>query len=245
MALLHYRSAIRMAEAIAPLPGADAMSCLSRMLDLKLTVEGLDYVPASGGFILTPSHPTGIADGVAVFDALKTVRPDMAIFANRDAIRAAPGLGDLLIPVEWRSGEKSYAKSRATLEATARAFDAGRAVVLFPSGRIAFRQNGVLTERPWQVSAVTLARRYGVPIVPMDIRARNSSLFYLLSRVSTDLRDITVFHEFLNKKRAPFAIRVGRPIPPEALEGDPAVVTVRLQRHTVESLRADPDAVFG
>ncbi len=240
----HYRQALRMCDDISGLSGRDALAYLSRLLELDLSVEGLDNIPADGGFILAPSHPTGIADGIAIFDLLKSRRPDMAIFANRDAIRAAPGFRDVLIPVEWRQGEKSHAKSRDTLEETARAFAQQKAVVLFPAGRIAYWNDGALTERPWQNSVVALARRYGFPVVPANMTARNSGLFYLLSRFSTELRDITVFHEFLNKKRQPFSIVVGRPIPAEALSGDPAAVTARLQHHTVTRLRQDRHAEF-
>ena len=122
---------------------------------LSKLLSPFENLPASGGFILAPSHPTGIADGIAVFDFLKTARPDMAIFANRDALRVAPGFRDLIIPVEWRQGEKTLSKSRDTLEMTARAFSGKKVVVLFPSGRIAFWNEGRLTERPWQSSAST------------------------------------------------------------------------------------------
>lgn len=242
--ILHYREAIRLANAVGELSGWDAMSYLSGLLALDVTVQGRDNIPTSGGFILAPTHPTGIADGVAVFDMLKTVRRDIAIFANRDAQRVAPGFREIIIPVEWRQGEKSHAKSRDTLELTARAFAAGKAIVLFPSGRIAFWHEGALTERPWQSSLVSLARRYRYPIVPARITARNSGLFYLLSKYSTDLRDMTIFHELLNKKGRGFSIVVGRSIAADALEGDPLEVAQRLQHHTVEEMANDPNAVF-
>lgn len=240
----HYRQALRMCDDISALPGREALAYLSRLLELELSVIGSENIPAAGGFILATSHPTGIADGIATFDLLKERRPDMAIFANRDAIRAAPGFRDVIIPVEWRQGEKSHARSRDTLEATARAFAQQKAVVLFPSGRIAWWNEGRLTERPWQTSVVALARRFRFPVVPASMTARNSGLFYFLSRFSTELRDITVFHEFLNKKGQPFSIVVGRPIPPDALSGEPAAVTARLQHHTVTRLRENPDAEF-
>jgi len=241
---LHYGAAVRMANEMAPLPGHDALAYVSRLLAIDLRVAGIENIPQSGGFILACSHPTGIADGIAVIDMLGRVRRDFAIFANRDALRVAPRLADVLIPVEWRAGEKTHAKSRHTLEITARAFADERAVVLFPSGRIAFWNGDHLAERPWQPSLVALARRYGVPVVPVNVASRNSPLFYFVSRKSTELRDMTVFHELLNKKGKPFALTVGKPIPPEALEGDVAEVTRRLQDHTVLRLRDDPLAEF-
>ena len=59
-----------------------------------------------------------------------------------------------------------------------------------------------------------LARKFDLPVVPIHIRARNSALFYLFDAIHPTLRDITLFHETLNKTRQPFRIRVGAPIPP-------------------------------
>ncbi len=241
---LHYHEAVRMADAVATMSGHDAMEHISGLLSLDIDLTGEGRIPRQGAFILAPNHPTGIADGIAIFDALKRRRPDMAIFANRDALRVAPRFREVLIPVEWRPGEKTHAKSRDTLTETARAFADERAVVLFPSGRIAYWHDGRLTERPWQNSTVQLARRYAVPIVPVHIAARNSGLFYLLSRWSTELRDITIFHELLNKRGSRVSITVGAPVPPAALEGELAAVTRRLQDHTVEALARDPAARF-
>jgi putative hemolysin len=239
-----YRRAVSLADEIAPMSGHDAMAHLSALLSLKVDVAGLSNIPSSGGFILAPSHPTGIADGIAVFDVLKDIRPDMAIFANRDAERVATRFRDLIIPVEWRQDEKTHAKSRDTLEMTARAFMRNQAIVLFPSGRIAYWHEGRLTERPWQTSVISLARRYDFPIVPMRMTARNSGLFYLLSRYSTELRDMTIFRELLNKKGGSYSVVIGRPIPATDLEGESGEVIARLQEHTVFGLAADPEAVF-
>lgn len=241
---LHYKQAVAMADQIARLDGWRAFELISNLLSLDITLKGMSNLPVSGGFILAPNHPTGIADGIAIFDTLKAVRPDMTIFANRDALRVSPGFRDMIIPVEWRSGEKSYGKSRDTLEMTARAFAENRAVVLFPSGRLAFWNEGRLTERPWQNSVVSLARRYNYPVIPTHISARNSGLFYFLSKHSTEIRDMTLFHELLNKKGQKFAITVGRPITPDQLDGDPAEVAAALQEHTAIRMATDPDAVF-
>lgn len=241
---LHYRQAVEMADTIAPMDGWTAFQHISRLLSLELELTGTENIPAAGGFIVAPNHPTGIADGIAMFDALKAIRPDMSFFANRDAIRAAPGFRDMIIPVEWRAGAKSHGKSRDTLEMTARAFADNRAIVLFPSGRLAYWHEGRLTERPWQTSVVSLARRYAYPIVPAHIASRNSGLFYFLSKYSTEIRDMTLFHELLNKKDRKVSITFGKIIPPEHLEGEPADVAAALQEHAALTLAADPDAVF-
>ena len=242
--VLHYRQAVTMADAVADMTGLQCFGHVSDLLKLDVRVTGSRNLPRKGGFILVSNHPTGIADGVAVYDMLRDIRPDFMFFANRDAIRVSKGLADIIIPVEWRADHKSHAKSRETLVRTNRAFKDGRAIVLFPSGRIAYWSRGGLKERPWQATGIQMAKRYNVPIVPMHIEARNSWLFYLLAHRNPELRDMTVFHELLNKSDKTFAMTLGAPIDPDTLEADVQDLTVKLQHHCEHRLRDDPEAVF-
>jgi putative hemolysin len=217
---------------------------MSNLLKLDINVTNAERIPASGGFILVSNHPTGIADGVAVFDLLKTRRPDMMFFANRDAVRVNPRFAEMIIPVEWREEFKSKLKARETLQLTNHAVKEGKATVLFPSGRIAYWANGRLNERPWKTSAVGLARKYGLPILPVHMTARNSGLFYWFAKWSTELRDMTVFYELLNKKGDRFDFVTGNLIPAEELDGDLNEVTKALEKHTVYDMATDGDSRF-
>jgi len=166
------------------------------------------------------------------------------VFANRDAVRVNPRFAEMIIPVEWREEHKSKPKTRETLQLTNRAVADGKVTVLFPSGRIAYWANGKLNERPWKTSAVGLARKYNLPILPVHLTARNSGLFYWFAKWSTELRDMTVFHELLNKRGDRFDFLVGNLIPVEHLDGDVNDVTKALERHTVFDLAADGNATF-
>lgn len=241
---LNYRQAVKMADAVAPLSGQGSFQHVSDLLKLDVRVTGKHHLPSEGGFILVSNHPTGVPDGIAVFDMIKDVRGDLVFFANRDAVRVNPRLADIIIPVEWRQDAKSHAKSRETLVRTNSAFKDGRAVALFPSGRIAYWSGNGIKERPWQATGIQLAKRYGVPIVPMHMNARNSWLFYLLAHRTPELRDMTVFHELLNKKGKRFDMTIGAPIEPDVLEGDVQDLTVALQQHCEHALKDDPKAVF-
>ncbi|WJR69285.1 GNAT family N-acetyltransferase [Neorhizobium sp. CSC1952] len=243
-ALLRYGRAIEFANDISNLNGFQCFEYMSNLLKLDVTVANAERIPEKGGFILVSNHPTGIADGVAVFDLLKSRRPDMMVFANRDAVRVNPRFAEMIIPVEWREEYKSKLKARETLVLTNKTVEEGKVMVLFPSGRIAYWADGRLNERPWKTSAVGLARKYNMPILPVHMRARNSGLFYWFAKWSTELRDMTVFYELLNKKGNRFDFTVGQTIRPEELEGDVVEVTKALEQHTVFELAADGDAKF-
>ncbi len=242
--LLRYNKALQFANDVANMPGFQSFEYMSNLLKLDIQVRHAERIPETGGFILVSNHPTGIADGVAVFDLLKTRRPDMMFFANRDAVRVNPRFAEMVIPVEWREEYKTKLKTRETLQLTNHAVKEGKATILFPSGRIAYWANGRLNERPWKSSAVGLARKYNLPILPVHMTARNSGLFYWFAKWSTELRDMTVFHELLNKRGDRFDFTIGDLIPVEQLDGDINDVTKALEQHTVFGLAADDNARF-
>ena len=242
--LLHYGQARRMADAVVDLSGRGALEHVSALLSLRTTVEGIENLPADGRCIIVSNHPTGIADGIAMFDVVEQRRSDSIYFANADALRVSTRLDEIVIPVEWVLEKRTREKTRRTLDAARAAFEAERCVVMFPAGRLARVEQGLLTDPDWAPTAVSLARKYAAPIVPVHMTGPTSALFHLFDRFSRGLRDITLFHEMLNKTDKPFHLIVGRPIPPEAFGPDAAAETTRLKHFVERRLGADPQAVF-
>ena len=243
--LLNYGKARRMADAIAPLPGRAALDHVSDLLSVKVEVSGLDRVPRRGRAVFVSNHPTGIADGIAVYDALKAVRPDLCFYANSDAHRVAPGFSDVLIPVEWVEEKRTRERTRLTLQLTKEAMEAERALAIFPAGRLARRQpDGTLADPPWMSSALSIARRYDAPVIPMHLTGPWSTLFHAFGRVSKELSDITLFHELLNKRGREFRLILGPAIAPGALDPDAARATEAVKAYVERHLPADPDRPF-
>ena len=229
--LLDYRKARRMADAIASMSGQDALDHVSDLLALDIAAEGLERVPREGAIITVSNHPTGIADGVAVYDALRTVRRDLVFYANADANRVAPRFDEVMIPVELNAAKRSREATRLTLRRTNQVLEAGQALVTFPAGRLARVRHKALTDEPWQPTAVSLARKFEAPLVPIHVDGPWSFFFHFFDRFSGELRDITLFHELLNKRGQRFRLIVGAPIDPEALPGDPVEATAALKAH--------------
>jgi len=209
--LLGYRHAIRVTDEVADMGGLDVFRYLADQIRMDVQIDGLAHVPRAGGAIVMPNHPSGIADGIAVFDALRKVREDLIFFANRDAIRAVPGLADVIIPVEWVDVKRTHERRKETVRSMIRAFREERLVVIFPSGRLAQPTLGGLKERPWQPTAMNLAVKYALPVIPMHVRAHNSWLYYVFYAIHHELRDITLFRELFNKTGQPYRITLGEP----------------------------------
>ncbi len=215
--LLGYDKTVALAEALENLSSTDIMNRMADQLARDVSVSGLGHVPKHGAALVVANHPTGIADGIILHSALRQVRKDAYFFANHDIMKVLPQMTDMIAPVEWRKERRSHAKTRGTMVFARQAVNEGRLGVIFPSGRLAKRRGTRLHERPWMASAAMLARKFELPVIPIHLQARNSALFYLFDAIHPTLRDITLFHETLNKYRQPYEIRVGEPISPKAL----------------------------
>lgn len=207
--ILGYERAVQMADSIAPLRGREVFDFMSDLLQLKLDMTGIENVPKSGCALITPNHPAGIADGIAVYDAIKEIRQDVIFLANRDAIRVSPGLADIIVPVEWREEFRTARRNRETIHALVQSIKSERLIVIFPSGRLARPTLKGLKERPWQITALNLAQKYDIPVVPMNIKGHNTLFYYLAWFINTELKDITLFRELLNKTGQKYRLTIG------------------------------------
>ncbi|WP_126974572.1 lysophospholipid acyltransferase family protein [Frigidibacter oleivorans] len=215
--LLGYQKTLAIGTVVEHEPTERIMATVAQIIARDVQVSGLDNIPRNGPAMVVANHPTGIADGVILWSVLQAIRPDLYIYANSDILRILPQMESLILPVEWRLEKRTLAKTRETMALTRTAIERGRLGVIFPSGRLAKRRGLRLYEREWMPSAAMIARKFDIPVIPLNIRARNSALFYLFDLIHPTLRDITLFHETLNKARQPYRITVGRPIPAERL----------------------------
>jgi putative hemolysin len=242
--ILNYDKAVSMADAIAPMRGSEALEYVSRLLSVKLDMSGLERLPSQGAFLVLANHPTGITDGLAVYDAIKAVRPDLMFYANSDAHRACVGFEDNLIPVEWVLSKRTRERTRLTLKRTEEAIEAGKPIVIFPAGRLARLRDGVLTDPEWMASAASIARKYSLPIVPCHVAGPYAFWFHTFSKFSAELRDITLFHELLNKRGKTYELTFGPVIPPEHSTGDATQVIRRIKHYVERVLPNAPDIAF-
>ena len=235
--MLSYPRTLDLGRQMEPLDSQTIMDRMAALIARDVEVTGMSNVPASGP-AQRPMHDDAVRypRGVIGHDQRRR-RTDAFYFANSDILRVLPQMADIIVPVEWREEKRSLARTRQTMTATRAALEQGRIGVLFPSGRLAKRRGLKLHERPWMASAAMIARKFDVPVIPINIRARNSVLFYAFDAIHPSLRDITLFHETLNKSRQPYRLNVGKPVDPAALAPNSA--------EGIEQLRAATLALAG
>jgi putative hemolysin len=241
--MLDYGKARTLADAIAPMGGRAALELISELLEVTVEVHGLERAPKSGRLIAVCNHPSGIADGIAVWDVLKGPRPEVMFYANSDVHRVTPRFDEVLIPVEWVEAKRTRERTRTTLVLTREAMEAEKALVIFPAGRLARRTLGPigrggrrLSDPPWAPSAFSVARKYDAPILPMHLAGPWSSLFHFFDGFSGELRDITLFHELLNKRGRRFRLTIGEPVAAADLPADPAEAALAMKDHVERAL---------
>lgn len=233
--MLAYDAAVFLADVIKPMTGHQAFDMVAHHISPRIGVRYLDHLPKTGRCVVIANHPTGLADGLAVFQAIRERRPDHLYLANADALRVIPKGSDIIIPVEWVKDKRNMAKTRQTLMAVKKALQEERCVVIFPSGSLAKLTWRGLIDKPWESSAAMLAKKYDAPVIPLQISARNSLLYYIFANLNSELRDITLFHELLNKKGQMFKMTFGEAIAPADLPKN-AETASTLIRRLVENL---------
>ena len=232
--LLGYERALALVDECQDMSGFEVFEHLSQLLAMNVEVSGLDHLPETGRAVLICNHPAGIADGIAVFDAIKAIRPDMTFFANRDAVRCAPRLSEIIIPVEWVEEKRNHAKSKEMAKNMIGAFRDERLIVIFPSGRLAQPTPWGLVEREWLTSGVSLAQKYNCPMIPMHITGHNSAFYYLLWFLNTELKDMTLFRELINKEGQRYRLQLGEAF---VSDEDPQTLTPRLREFVTGGLK--------
>ena len=230
---LGYHEAKAGIDRVQGLPGAVVMTFAADEIAMRVRTLGTSRLPAKGRVIIAANHPTGLADGVALWRGLSPIREDLRILANGDALRIAPGLADLFIPVEWVKSRRNATGSRRVLtdiarslqEEVSRPWCSSRPAASPVYGGMDWSSG--LGCRPWLRSRASSRRQFcRCTSAPVTAGCSTRS-----PQISHELRDVTLFHELLNKRGWPFELTLGLPIDAAELPDDPADAARRLQQH--------------
>jgi 1-acyl-sn-glycerol-3-phosphate acyltransferase len=125
----------------------------------RVRVIGIEHVPASGGFILAPSHRSMMDIPLAAIVTKRRIR-----FMGKSSLFGVPVLGTLFTWLGGISVERDGTDRKAVRDSVAM-LDAGEVLCVYPEGT---RQNGRKIQ-PLQPGAAYFALRSGCPIIPIGI----------------------------------------------------------------------------
>jgi putative hemolysin len=89
----------------------------------------------------------------------------------------------------------------------------GKPLGMFPAGEVSTYKDGkLMVDKPWEEGAIKVIKKAQVPVVPIYFHAKNSRLFYILSKISDTLRTAKLPSELLTQKNRVIKVRIGKPI---------------------------------
>ena len=181
-------------------------------IKFEIPEEDLKRIPKEGPFITVSNHPLGGIDGVLLLKLLIEKRADYKIIANFLLHRIAP-LKPYVMPVNPFETRKDAKSSIAGIKNALVHLREGKPLGIFPAGEVSTYKDGKLkVDKPWEDGAIRLIKKANVPVIPIYFHAKNSRLFYAMSKISDTLRTAKLPSEVMSQKGRVIRVRIGKPI---------------------------------
>jgi putative hemolysin len=138
------------------------------------------------------------------------------------------------------------ANHKANFLKMADALENEEAVIVFPAGEVSrARPTGIMDSR-WKTGFLRLAKRTHSPILPMQIKARNSLGFYAASTIYKPFGSMLLMHEMFTKHNQSIKIKVGKLIPWDSIKQSELTLpaaALAIKTHTYKLLKYKNDSV--
>lgn len=181
-------------------------------IKFEIPEEDLKRLPKEGPYITVSNHPLGGIDGILLLKLMLEREPNFKIIANFLLHRIEP-MKPYIMPVNPFENHKDSKSSVVGLKETFRHLSDGKPLGIFPAGEVSTYKDGKLVvDKPWEEGAIKVIRKAQVPVVPIYFHAKNSKLFYFLSKINDTLRTAKLPSELLTQKDRVIRVRIGKPI---------------------------------
>ncbi|WP_300569471.1 lysophospholipid acyltransferase family protein [Flavobacterium sp.] len=181
-------------------------------IKFEIHEEDLKRLPKDGAYITVSNHPLGGIDGILLLKLMLEREPNFKIIANFLLHRIEP-MKPYIMPVNPFETHKDAKSSVIGIKETLRHLSDGKPLGMFPAGEVSTYKDGkLMVDKPWEEGAMKVIRKAQVPVVPIYFHAKNSRLFYLLSKLSDTLRTAKLPSELLTQKDRVIKVRIGKPI---------------------------------
>jgi len=181
-------------------------------IKFEIPEEDLKRLPKDGAYITISNHPLGGIDGILLLKLMLEREPNFKIIANFLLHRIDP-MKPYIMPVNPFETHKDAKSSVVGIKETLRHLSDGKPLGMFPAGEVSTYKDGKLVvDKPWEEGAIKLIKKAKVPVVPIYFHAKNSRLFYFLSKLDDTLRTAKLPSELLTQKDRVIKVRIGKAI---------------------------------
>ena len=181
-------------------------------IKFEIPEEDLKRLPKDDAYITISNHPLGGIDGILLLKLMLEQREDFKIIANFLLHRIEP-MKPYIMPVNPFEDRKDVKSSITGFKNSILHLRAGHPLGVFPAGEVStYRDGKLVVDKPWEAAAMKLIKKAQVPVVPIYFHAKNSKLFYKLSKISDTFRTAKLPSEVLTQKRRTIKVRIGKPI---------------------------------
>jgi putative hemolysin len=181
-------------------------------IKFEIPEEDLKRLPKDGAYITISNHPLGGVDGILLLKLMLEREPNFKIIANFLLHRIEP-LKKYIMPVNPFENHKDAKSSVIGIKETLRHLSDGKPLGMFPAGEVSTYKDGKLVvDKAWEEGAIKVIRKAQVPVIPIYFHAKNSRLFYFLSKIGDTLRTAKLPSELLTQKDRIIKVRIGKPI---------------------------------
>lgn len=181
-------------------------------IKFEIPEEDFKRLPKEGAYITISNHPLGGIDGALLLKLMLEKEPNFKIIANFLLHRIEP-VKKYIMPVNPFEDHKKAKSSVVGIKETLRHLSDGYPLGMFPAGEVSSYKDGELVvDKAWEEGAIKVIRKAQVPVVPIYFHAKNSRLFYLLSKINPTLRTAKLPSEVFSQKNRVIKVRIGKPI---------------------------------
>lgn len=181
-------------------------------IKFEIPEEDFKRLPKEGAYITVSNHPLGGIDGILLLKLMLEKEPNFKIIANFLLHRIEP-MKPYIMPVNPFETHKDAKSSVVGIKETLKHLKDGKPLGMFPAGEVSTYKDGkLMVDKPWEEGAIKVIKKAQVPVVPIYFHAKNSRLFYILSKISDTLRTAKLPSELLTQKNRVIKVRIGKPI---------------------------------
>ncbi len=206
-------------------------------LNLITNFQDGSYIPKKGKLIVIANHAFGVADGVSICSAISKVRHDYKMVTHK-VLRQADAVKDKILPIDFNETKEALLTNINTRKEAEKVLHNEGVLVLFPSGRIATKQNlkryTKADDGEWKQWVSKLILKTKSPVLPIFFDGQNSQLYHIANKIGQTFRYSLCMYELKRKIGDDIYMYFGSLIPSEKLEkiGDIKQITEYLRLTT-------------